>query len=71
MTNQRFGVLEEAQLAVEKGGMTPYHVVYFAHELTERSPSNSVERLTNALADAQVGLNLHQINAALFAVRNS
>ncbi len=70
MTNQSFGVLEEAQLAVEKGGMTPYHAVYFAHELTKRSPSNSVERLTNALADAQVDLNPHQIDAALFAVRN-
>lgn len=63
-------MLEEARLAVEKGGMTPYHVVYFAHELTKRSPSNSVERLTNALADAQVDLNPHQIDAALFAVRN-
>ena len=50
--------------------MTPYHAVYFAHELTKRSPSNSVERLTNALADAQVDLNPHQIDAALFAVRN-
>lgn len=50
--------------------MTPYHAAYFAHELTKRSPSSSVERLTNALADAQVDLNPHQIDAALFAVRN-
>lgn len=52
------------------GGMTPYHAVYLAHELTKRAPSDSVERLANALADAQVDLNPHQIDAALFAVRN-
>jgi SNF2 family DNA or RNA helicase len=51
-------------------GITAYHAVYLAHELTKRSPSNSIERLTNALADAQVDLNPHQIDAALFAVRN-
>lgn len=50
--------------------MTPYHAVYFAHELTKRAPSGSVERLTNALADAQVDLNPHQVDAALFAVRS-
>lgn len=51
-------------------GMTPYHAVYFAHELTKRSPSGSIEGLASALADAQVDLNPHQIDAALFAVRN-
>lgn len=50
--------------------MTPYHAVFLAHELTKRAPSDSVERLANALADAQVDLNPHQIDAALFAVRN-
>jgi len=50
--------------------MTPYHAVVIAHELTKRAPSDSVERLANALADAQVDLNPHQIDAALFAVRN-
>ena len=51
-------------------GMTPYHAVYLAHELTKRSHGGSIERLTNALADAQVDLNPYQIDAALFAVRN-
>src|SRR5581483_5615333 len=50
--------------------MTAYHAVFLAHELTKRAPSDSVERLANALADAQVDLNPHQIDAALFAVRN-
>jgi len=50
--------------------MTPYHAALFAYELTKRAPSDSVERIANALADAQVDLNPHQIDAALFAVRN-
>jgi len=34
------------------------------------SPSGSVEKLAAVLADAQVDLNPHQIEAALFAFRN-
>ncbi len=49
---------------------TPYHVKYFAYELTKRSPSDSLEKLTRSLADAQVDLNPHQIEAALFAFRS-
>ncbi|WP_316213952.1 SNF2-related protein [Bradyrhizobium sp. SZCCHNR2032] len=51
-------------------GLTDYHAKYFAHELTKRSPSDSVEMLAGVLADAQVDLNPHQIDAALFAFRN-
>ena len=47
--------------------LTPYHAKYFAYELTRRCPSDSVERLVGALADAQVDLNPHQVDAALFA----
>lgn len=47
--------------------MTVYHAKYFAHELTKRSPSDSVEKLAAALSNAQVDLNPHQIDAALFA----
>ncbi len=36
---------------------TPYHAKYFAHELTKRCPSDSLEKLAGALADAQVDLN--------------
>ena len=46
--------------------MTDYHAKYFAHELTRRC-SDSVEKLTAVLSDAQVDLNPHQIEAALFA----
>lgn len=50
--------------------LTPYHAKYFAYELTKRCPSNSLEKLTASLADAQVDLNPHQIEAALFAFKS-
>jgi SNF2-related domain len=49
---------------------TDYHAKYFAYELTRRFPPDSVEKLTGALVDAQVDLNPHQIDAALFAFRS-
>lgn len=49
---------------------TPFHATYFAHELTKRCASDSVEKLASVLADAQVDLNPHQVEAALFAFRN-
>ncbi len=48
-------------------GLTPYHAKYFAYELTKRCASDSNEKLAGALVDAQVDLNPHQIEAALFA----
>jgi hypothetical protein len=50
--------------------LTPYHAKYIAHELTRRCASDSIEKLTAVLSDAQVDLNPHQIKAALFAFRN-
>jgi SNF2 family DNA or RNA helicase len=47
--------------------LTPYHTKYFAHELTRRCSSDSAEKLTGAVASAQVDLNPHQVDAALFA----
>ena len=47
--------------------ITPYHTKYFAYELTKRSSSNSIEKLASSLLDAQVDLNPHQVEAALFA----
>lgn len=47
--------------------LTDYHAKYFAHELTRRCPVDSVEKLAGALVDAQVDLNPHQVDAALFA----
>ena len=50
--------------------ITDYHAKYIAHDLTRRCASDSVEKLTAVLSDAQVDLNPHQIEAALFAFRN-
>lgn len=47
--------------------LTDYQAKYFAHELTRRFPPDSVEKVTVAFAGAQVDLNPHQIDAALFA----
>jgi adenine-specific DNA-methyltransferase len=50
--------------------LTPYHAKYFAWELTKRCPSDSDEKLAGAIASAQVDLNPHQVDAALFAFRS-
>src|ERR1017187_9070897 len=50
--------------------LTVYHAKYFAHELTKRCASDSVEKLATALSNAQVDLNPHQVEAALFAFRS-
>ena len=50
--------------------LTAYHAKLFAHELTKRSSSDNVDKLASALSDAQVDLNPHQIEAALFAFRS-
>src|SRR3990167_3024887 len=47
--------------------LTPYHAKYFAFELTKRSSSDSLQKLASSLLDAQVDLNPHQVEAALFA----
>ena len=53
-----------------QGSLTAFHAKYLAHELTRRCPSDSVEKLASVLADAQVDLNPHQVEAALFAFRS-
>lgn len=50
--------------------ITPYHAKYYAHELTRRHAADGVDRLSQSLFDASVDLNPHQIEAALFALRN-
>jgi ERCC4-related helicase len=47
--------------------ITAYQAKYFAHELTKRCASDSEEKLAGAVASAQVDLNPHQVDAALFA----
>lgn len=50
--------------------LTPYHAKYYAYELTKRCSSNTLEKLTASLSDAQVDLNPHQVEAALFAFKS-
>ena len=50
--------------------LTDYHSKYFAHELTKRCAPDSVEKLAGAVASAQVDLNPHQVDAALFAFKS-
>jgi len=50
--------------------LTDFHAKYYAHELTKRCSSDSIEKLAGALVDAQVDLNPHQVEAALFAFRS-
>ena len=50
--------------------LTAYHAKYFGQEPTRRCPSDSDEKLSGAVAGAQVDLNPHQVDAALFAFRS-
>ena len=47
--------------------LTDYQAKYLAYELTRRFPPDSAEKLAGAVASAQVDLNPHQVDAALFA----
>lgn len=49
---------------------TPHQAKYFAHAIACKSNSGEAEDLTEALMNAQVDLNPHQIEAALFALKN-
>ena len=50
--------------------ISAYHAKYYASELTRRHAADGVARLSQSLFDASVDLNPHQIEAALFALRN-
>src|ERR1700678_1020639 len=50
--------------------ITDYHAKLFAHELRRRHSAADSEKLAGALLDAQVDLNPHQVEAALFAFRS-
>lgn len=47
-----------------------YQAKYFAHELGRRHSAGDSEKLAGALLDAQVDLNPHQLEAALFAFKS-
>lgn len=50
--------------------LTPYQSQYFAWQLTRHAASNSLESLAPTLVNAQIDLNPHQVEAALFAYEN-
>lgn len=50
--------------------ITDYHTKLYAHELRRRHSAGDSEKLAGALFDAQVDLNPHQVEAALFAFRS-
>lgn len=47
--------------------LTDYDAKYFAHALTKRCASDSIEKLVGAVIGAQLDLNPDQVDAALFA----
>jgi SNF2 family DNA or RNA helicase len=49
---------------------TEYHAKLFAHELTRHHSVADAEKLAGTLLDAQVDLNPHQVEAALFAFKS-
>src|SRR5580658_7376527 len=49
---------------------TAYHAKYFAYELTKQCAADTLEKIAASLIDAQVDLNPHQVEAALFAFRS-
>jgi superfamily II DNA or RNA helicase len=50
--------------------ITDYHAKYFSHEIGKRCSTDSIEKFSGILMDAQVDLNPHQIEAALFAFKS-
>ncbi|MEW8611278.1 MAG: SNF2-related protein, partial [Candidatus Thiodiazotropha sp.] len=50
--------------------ITDYHAKLFAHELSKRYSVADAEKLAGTLFDAQVDLNPHQVEAALFAFKS-
>lgn len=50
--------------------ITKYQAKYLAHDLTRLKPSNSIGKFAASLQDAQVDLNPHQVDAAMFAFQS-
>ena len=50
--------------------ITKYHAKYFANELTRIKEYNSDNKISNALFNAKVDLNPHQVESALFAFKS-
>lgn len=50
--------------------LTPHQSKYYAWLLTRQAEGGSMDSLATTLVDAQVDLNPHQVDAALFACKN-
>lgn len=50
--------------------ITHHQTQYFAWQLTRRLSSEDEDKLAGAIMDAQIDLNPHQVDAALFAFKN-
>lgn len=50
--------------------LTSYQAKYLAYELTRKYPADDLGKFTASLQDAQVDLNPHQVEAALFAFKS-
>ena len=50
--------------------LTSHQAKYLAHDLTLQHAGGGLERLSQALFNASVDLNPHQIEAAVFALRS-
>lgn len=64
------GALNKSLPIFQTMDITRIQATYYAHELLRRRPSDDLDRLTASLQDAQVDLNPHQIDAALFAFQS-
>ena len=51
--------------------LTPHQARYYSWFLTRQAEGGSMDSLATTLVDAQVDLNPHQVDAALFACKNS
>ena len=49
---------------------TQYHSKYYAEILTLQNSANSIDRLSQSIFNAQIDLNPHQVEAALFAFKS-
>lgn len=59
-----------ARWSAEVTALTDHQAKLFAFELQRRHPAGNTARIGSALMDAQVDLNPHQVDAALFAFRS-
>ena len=68
LTIKNYGRLHREQMGGELP--TDIHSKLYAHELRRRHASGDAEKLAGTLLDAQVDLNPHQVDAALFAFQS-